>query len=116
MKSLLLASVGALGLTACLYSKPDELCIRSFECQGDADPAATCFLQNDDCAADDECRETRERCAETEEALAACLLENGSCGEVDDNGRGTFAPDATAEGGDCEDENAEHNVCVFDGG
>ncbi len=116
MSPFFVVAAGALlsGLLAsCLYSQPTQVCIISADCAGDPDPAATCGDEQRDCQAEALCRNDRARCADQEDLLAGCLLENGTCDDVNGQRANVFGADAVAEGGPCAARQVDVNGCLF---
>lgn len=98
-------------VTGCA-SNSAQACIKSAECTGEDDPAAFCQKAQDDCDADADCKEAQDKCATESDALAACLVANGTCDEIDGVDGKFFGVEAVSADGACETQAKDSADCA----
>jgi hypothetical protein len=108
--ALCVAALATIVAASGCLSNEAQACIKSQECAGEADPAAKCEELQADCDAD--CQEIKTACAAQNDALAACLVANGTCDEIDGVDGTFFGVEALGEGGACESQGTAAGECA----
>jgi hypothetical protein len=106
--ALSLATV-VVAVTVACPSPLDSLCLEQATCAGEDDPETFCAKAN--ARLDKDERRVRDACRAEDEALATCILQNGTCD--DDEGDSGMSFDVT-DPDDCVDESAEAADCIAD--
>lgn len=78
-----LAAVCLVSTVGCA-SAVDRICEENARCAGEASPSESCAEQRAECDEDADCAEGRDRCAEVNEKLSQCILddESSACRDV----------------------------------
>ena len=108
----IVALFAVVAATACT-SPAGQLCLKSAECAGEDDPATFCTDAETDCNEDEDCATARDdrkaACGTEDDALANCLVANGTCDDV--AGTDIFGVEALAADGACEAEGKASAEC-----
>jgi len=90
-------------------SAADRLCEENARCAGEESPAEFCAEQRADCDEEEDCAEGRERCAEVNEKLSQCVLDDESS-ECRGVGEASFY--LPGDNGACEQELKDFLDCA----
>jgi len=110
--ALCVAALASIVATSGCLSNQAQACIKSAECAEEADPAAFCEEAKADCDADADCKALQDACAAENDALAACLIANGTCDEIEGVEGKFFGTEAIGEDGACNSQATAAGECA----
>jgi len=117
-KIAVLFAVAAVAAISGCASPSAQLCLKQAECAGEDDPATFCQDAQDDIDADEDLKKAQDdrkaACGTEDDALANCLIANGSCDEIEGTDTKLFGLKASAADGECEDEAKASTDCTVE--